>query len=78
MSRLTTPVKSEQMRRVEDEWGEDLERLLPRLLRETGTIYGAARRLGVTEGSLIRWMGRLDLRYPRLIGRRKRRETDAD
>ena len=54
--------KTKGMLVAEGQLGEPLETLIPRLIQAEGTMSGAARRLGVTGGTLTYWCLRLGIR----------------
>ncbi len=62
--------KTARMRAVEEQHGEDLEQLIPRLYDEAdGKLTKVAERLGVNYVTLWAWMGRLGIQVSRGVVR---------
>lgn len=63
---ITRPIrKTKMMLRVEAQFGEKLERLLPRIMNEKG--YNAADDLGVSKPTLGYWLLKLGIDYRRVV-----------
>jgi hypothetical protein len=62
--------------------GEPLDKLIPRLLDEEGTVHGAAVRLGVYPNAIRQWARREGLEFAHAVklvpasGRNEARESD--
>lgn len=53
--------KTDRMKLIEIERGEPMEKLLPRLIMEKGSVRGAAEELEVWPSVISRWLTRLGL-----------------
>jgi hypothetical protein len=53
--------KTDRMKLIEIERGESLEELLPRLIKEKGSVRAAAEALDVWPSVISRWLKRLGL-----------------
>lgn len=51
-----------RLKEIASEMGETPETLVPRIVREEGSIYGAAVRLGVSRSTLAYWLKKMGLK----------------
>lgn len=53
--------KGNRLKTIERERGEPLEALIPRLIKEEGTVFGAAVALGVHPNTISYWLRKNNL-----------------
>ncbi len=59
---MSKTVKRGQLLKIAEEMGEPIETLVPRIVREEGSTYKAAVRLGVAPNTIRYWMLKLGYR----------------